>query len=424
MVNSHTLPHKYRCPRCFVLTCSLPCIRRHKQWAQCSGLRDPAAYVKRADLATPKMIDHDYNYLTSLEREFDKADRDADARGFLLDEVLNNRGAKRNAFKGEVQMNDALERCGVIITKAPKGMSRAKANHTQWDREKRRLTWTVEWVHPDGRKEERQCGEDQPLSVAYAETCKPKKEYVTRKKRKLAKEKSQDIQNGMEDFPREGPSDASARDVASATSKQEDTQVKASTQESTPGHKELPSSILESNETKAAPLKSFSVETKATVHEDTESDKLRRVLKPSQSEAAPQASSSTIPQLPPQFEYYLHAPSLPSKEIVLVPFEPSATLASSLRNRLVLEFPTIYVFVASDRVSNCSRKVPEGFISEEDFFARARNLLVEEVDGGEGAHVKQENDEEEEINNIDRFGKDFDAERVLRVLGEDVKSFG
>jgi len=30
---------KYKCPRCFVQTCSLPCVRKHKEDAKCRWVR-------------------------------------------------------------------------------------------------------------------------------------------------------------------------------------------------------------------------------------------------------------------------------------------------------------------------------------------------------------------------------------------------
>lgn len=36
---------KYKCPRCFVQTCSLPCVRKHKEDAKCRYIRDVCARV-------------------------------------------------------------------------------------------------------------------------------------------------------------------------------------------------------------------------------------------------------------------------------------------------------------------------------------------------------------------------------------------
>lgn len=83
--------------------------------------------MKRADLATAKGIDHDYNYLTSIERVFDRAEKDAISRGVVLEE---ERRRSKQPVKGEIQFNAALERCGVDVVKAPKGMTRSKQNQT------------------------------------------------------------------------------------------------------------------------------------------------------------------------------------------------------------------------------------------------------------------------------------------------------
>ena len=61
-------PHKYRCPACFARTCSLACSKKHKLYSQCTGVRDPTAFVKRSKLASPEKLKQDYNYLISVER--------------------------------------------------------------------------------------------------------------------------------------------------------------------------------------------------------------------------------------------------------------------------------------------------------------------------------------------------------------------
>lgn len=133
---SHTNPPKYRCPRCSTQTCSLPCTKRHKLWAQCSGTRDPAAYIKRSDLATPAGIDRDFNFLTTIEREIEGAEKDAESRGVQLTDN-GARGASRREYnsghrKGEVNVQRAIETTGVIVDRAPKGMVRSKENSTHW----------------------------------------------------------------------------------------------------------------------------------------------------------------------------------------------------------------------------------------------------------------------------------------------------
>ena len=127
--HSHETPPKYRCPRCSTRTCSLTCTKRHKKWAQCSGVRDPAAYIKRNDLETPKGIDHDFNFLTGIERTLERAERDVLSRGVVRDEDNGPKGLYQR--RAESDLSAAIERCNVIVKKAPEGMARAKANQTR-----------------------------------------------------------------------------------------------------------------------------------------------------------------------------------------------------------------------------------------------------------------------------------------------------
>ena len=95
--------------------------------------------MKRSQLATPKGIDHDYNYLTSIERQIDTAERDARYRGFVLDDGITDIGEWKSRgldgpMKGEELMKKASKRCGVIVERAPEGMSRRKQNTTSWHR--------------------------------------------------------------------------------------------------------------------------------------------------------------------------------------------------------------------------------------------------------------------------------------------------
>lgn len=41
---------------------------------------------------------------------------------------------KNGPMKGEIQVKEAIEKCKVVIDRAPKGMARGKQNKTQWDK--------------------------------------------------------------------------------------------------------------------------------------------------------------------------------------------------------------------------------------------------------------------------------------------------
>ena len=93
--SSYTEKPKYRCPRCKTQTCSLACYKRHQQRASCNGQRDPAAYLKRSEWATPSGIDRDYNYLKSVERHVDSTGKEVRERGISTGD--SRRGGERGA---------------------------------------------------------------------------------------------------------------------------------------------------------------------------------------------------------------------------------------------------------------------------------------------------------------------------------------
>jgi len=126
---SHTNPIKYTCPRCGIHTCSLPCVKRHKLWAQCSGVRNPAAFKKRNDLATPSSIDQDYNFITKVERSLQRAEDDALEKGINLAPA----GVLRPYPSAKPRFELEAEKDGIVIIRAPKGLSRSKQNKSHWN---------------------------------------------------------------------------------------------------------------------------------------------------------------------------------------------------------------------------------------------------------------------------------------------------
>lgn len=124
---SNTEKSKYRCPGCSARTCSLPCYKRHQQWAQCSGQRDPTKFVKKSQLVTPAGIDHDFNFLTKIERDIEKAENVASA--VASDASSETQPKTRSQLAGNLY--GRLEAAaGVTIIKAPKGLSRQKENNS------------------------------------------------------------------------------------------------------------------------------------------------------------------------------------------------------------------------------------------------------------------------------------------------------
>lgn len=206
----HAEPPKYVCPGCAAATCSLACSQRHKAWAGCSGRRDPTAYVAPHKLRTPAGVDHDYNFLSAIERRRERDQREVvEERGLLGarevrdmasddprrwrrmwfgDEVRFERrgngekrggagggagaGARGIGSDGEGEEDDGqdghsggeegggrkkpsslvrkvrqrLDQAGTEVVHMPTGMARQRDNTTAWNRRAGRINWCVEWL--------------------------------------------------------------------------------------------------------------------------------------------------------------------------------------------------------------------------------------------------------------------------------------
>ncbi|EEP75485.1 predicted protein [Uncinocarpus reesii 1704] len=183
---------KYTCPRCSTRTCSLPCSKRHKLWSQCSGVRDPAAYLKRKELATPAAFDKDFNFITGIERRLERADRDAEHRGIVLDDDGRKRKKRRSGeFAQEEALLKRIERSGVEMLRAPKGMTRSRQNHSTWSKKQSCLNWSVEWIFPDKQKMIAKYPENNTIGFAFATTAYAKLHKLVEKR------KQKPLQEGM-----------------------------------------------------------------------------------------------------------------------------------------------------------------------------------------------------------------------------------
>ncbi|EFY88403.1 hypothetical protein J3458_021881 [Metarhizium acridum] len=192
----HVSPPKYKCPRCNIQTCSLPCTKKHKAWSECSGRRDPTTYVPRSKLRTAAGVDHDYNFLHAIEVSVERSEkllieekglvqqaelrpltmqqvrwktgRDGRKRKVLVTRVL--REAKGRTF--EKGLAQRLKRLNVQIVCAPLGMARQRENSTTLNRRTGRINWQVEWLVVGGEKETvrslSKVMDDVPLFQAYS----------------------------------------------------------------------------------------------------------------------------------------------------------------------------------------------------------------------------------------------------------------
>ncbi|KAI4747555.1 hypothetical protein E4T50_02105 [Aureobasidium sp. EXF-12298] len=335
----HSAPPKYTCPRDAVRTCSLACSQSHKRRAACSGIRDPAAYVSKSSLQTAGGIDRDYNFLSGLERNLDRADKETSERGVALD------GKGKPVFQKRWHDNGALGKYlrehGIVVHKAPIGMARQKANQTRFIQKSKRIVWSVEWI-VDGEKRVAEVDESRTLEEAYKELVLEKERENKKRKRTQedagAKTQKQKVQTEKSDIE-----ESKTQSVEGATASSEPA---LETEEAT------------TNDTPNAP----------SADETTAEDASQPQQQPP-SEKAHSTQEKT--------HFYLHKPHTSSTSTVLIPLDPTATLTTALHQKHVLEFPTVYAFTSSpstqkpaleaQATKDASDILPQGFITVQQY---------------------------------------------------------
>lgn len=80
--------------------------------------------MKKSQLATPAGVDHDYNFLSSIERGVDRAEK-------RIDELEHGSIAEDRAPQKLLRAFDNhYSAAGVTVIRAPKGMTRSNENKT------------------------------------------------------------------------------------------------------------------------------------------------------------------------------------------------------------------------------------------------------------------------------------------------------
>ncbi|KAJ5546122.1 Zinc finger HIT-type [Penicillium frequentans] len=377
----HVNPPKYRCPRCSTRTCSLPCTRRHKLWSQCSGVRDPAAYLKRSELATESAFDRDFNFITGVERSLERADREVENRGIDLgrgqaasgdgDEPgLKRKIPQQGLVKGEAAFLRRAEEGAVTVIRAPRGMSRNKLNNSRWHPKHKCLSWSVEWISAAGVKNLRNCLEGHTLADCYDRGFPASKGKTGESSKE---EKKPDQQEG----------DAAAQDSTDIVPPATATEAENTTEPvgEQLGQPQISEAVESSTETAAERPQDLPIGPHRGLH------------------------------------FYLHRPRTTVKKPVLVPLAPSMTLAAALRERTVMEFPTIYVLPESPGTL-LADKDTSSFMLEEEYIRivgpeeAAEKSAQTEQDGAE-VHTSGLPGSSVDLQNVDE-------DKVMEVLKHDL----
>lgn len=382
----HTNPPKYTCPRCSLRTCSLPCTTRHKLRASCTGIRDPTVYVPRHRLATPAGVDHDYNFLAGIERGVERAEAEVVGKRGLLKAVgMRRREEERaererarggvNGFvgrggrgggrgrggerlqRGDAQLAKGLESSGVIIDRAPTGMQRRVENSTSWNKAQKCVAWQVEWMRmgDEGRVDRvlAKVPENKVLGGAFAEVLEEERLAALGEVERRAEKKRK---------AEAGATERARWKRARMEGGRMGVETTAFMQDATSG------AWCADVDVAAPPLAS-----------SMDGDVLTMGVRDDSSTAR------EVPGTSPDYTFYLLRPHTPSSHPhVLIPLSATATLAASLRHRVVLEYPTIYA------LAHAPDDLPAGLTTEARYLANTKRGAAGLVNYDSGSEEEDE----------------------------------
>jgi len=129
---------KYKCPGCFTKSCSLSCVRKHKELMNCNGKRNPAKFVAMSDYGETNMLS-DYRFLESANKVLDQR---------LTKSIMNNSNNKYGKKKNKIAAFH-----GIKWFNLPSNFSRSKSNKTFFKFSTNEIFWDVTWVFCNGEIE-------------------------------------------------------------------------------------------------------------------------------------------------------------------------------------------------------------------------------------------------------------------------------
>ena len=288
---------------------------------------------------------------------------------------------------------------------------------------KRKLHWTVEWIEPDGRKALGKCPEDQVIADAYAAHLRTLDIHRPNKRREGNISNSEHSHLGIPIYQnttqqREQPASNIEQNRLAGQDRQDEKLERNQKDENIrTGASDDESDIVMDKPKVTSQAAEWPASNNGDPSKgDSESERpLTDCMDQPGPEPPTSASATPRPTSTPSLKFYLHHPSLPSKDPVLIPLPSDATLATSLTNRLVLEFPTIYVLPQHE-----DRGLPDGFISEDDYFAAAKKDLIEDAPEVENT-VENLNVVSGEIRDGLEEGELHEG-RLLEVLDKDLRA--
>lgn len=141
-------PAEYRCPACKIRTCSISCVKRHKQESGCTGIRPRVQYIPPGELDDLTLV-HDC--------ELQDEAHHACLRASEI-EPKNTKISKRK----KLLQKAALER-GITIMFMPPYATRATENKTTFDIGEDTILWTIAVIWKGIRELRHRISHEQPI---------------------------------------------------------------------------------------------------------------------------------------------------------------------------------------------------------------------------------------------------------------------
>ncbi|XP_047192914.1 N(G),N(G)-dimethylarginine dimethylaminohydrolase 1 isoform X2 [Scophthalmus maximus] len=165
---------KYRCPACLTHSCSLVCVKKHKEDSGCSGVRDKTAFVSLTQFDEMALLS-DYRFLEDTGRFADGTTRDN-----LIRAPRTTFKAKRLAASGR-KMNITLRFLPITFTKS-------RENSTFFLSKEKQFMWHLKLIFPQSGAEfsQRRVSDRQTLKQILTPYIHPtESDPVTRQKLKM-----------------------------------------------------------------------------------------------------------------------------------------------------------------------------------------------------------------------------------------------
>ncbi|CAI5637202.1 unnamed protein product [Oreochromis niloticus] len=165
---------KYRCPACLTHSCSLPCVKKHKEASGCSGVRNKTAFVTLSQFDEMTLLS-DYRFLEDTGRFANGATRDNLVQAPRV--TVKSKKLASNARK----MNITLRFLPITFTKS-------RENSTFFLTKEKLFLWHLKLIFPQSSSEftQRRVSDKQTLKQILTAYIHPtESEPVTRQKLKM-----------------------------------------------------------------------------------------------------------------------------------------------------------------------------------------------------------------------------------------------